>query len=438
MKGNRVRCVGVALLLVAVSSAGGAGRPAVVPAEWRQVAADSARSRYVPDTIRPPLSIAWRVPAPLGFTSLLATGDLLVLGTRHDDGRAAMAGIRTRDGRVLWRQGAFHDPGWVPLPTLAADRSIFTSFPDEILGFKASDGSREFRHPLGKHLEGSAMARLRSGPLLVALSPGLDDYSRPALLLAMDAGTGRIRWQRELKAGYWTQGTSGGAPFYAFKPFSIGEFPGLPGWLFLQSGDTLVTLEAGTYRVRGLRYATINRHSPAAAGGERLYLLSTEANLSRARHPAELWTLDRRARCIARRKLPGSGSSIRAFAPPVVTPRYVLAWNGRHMWAVSRTTGRIAWKSRGGAYEGLEDSPAPAVAGQVVYAVTSSSENTSDDLLIAFSQATGRKLWSLRLGYRIYSMAAHRGSLYLLGTVPKTPTVAWFLFKLSPRSGRQR
>ena len=224
--------------------------------------------------------------------------------------------------------------------------------------------------------------------------------SVPNDLVAVDAESGEELWTASLGVGHWVD--------IDFDPFRIGEIPGMPGWLYLQNRDTLLTLEAGTRRARGLRY--VPGVAPIVSVGKLLYVLEH----------GEVQAVDHLGKHVWATTLPNTtrGWPSVNFTALVVTDTAVIVRGVGRLWALDRLSGKVIWNIalRGKEQFGIFPRIAPVAAGDVVYVVVRQTPGKPFNVLEARSLRTGQMLRAREFKGSVGPMMVHRGALYLVET----------------------
>ena len=399
--------------------------------EWRQPNADAAHSRYVSGDIRPPLSVAWESPQLPILRSMVAAGDRILALCRRGwylQERLELLCIDANTGKVTWRKSfGTPDPNrGVPHmgPTLVATSSnVFVGAWDGLYVYRISDGKLiRDRIPFGADAEGLRPLIVTRADEVIALEgrDSLQPYTVPSWHRAFRGSDGAQLWARKLDFGHWTVHRD----FYRKKVYMLqyagaGQMPGPSGWLFVRGNHEVITLEPDTRRARGLRYMSAGRWGPVAAGADGMYVLRRPW----PRRPGgkttnlKLLALDQRAFQKWSCSFPNTKSiDLDDFGPPVVTPKSVLLWDGRRLWAVDRHKRRIAWVTRAVPRMRQGSFAGPVGAGSVLYAVgTVRRAGTRQDRLLAYDLKSGRLIWSYTptRSATVWSVIAHRNALYL-------------------------
>ena len=198
--------IGVAVLLAAES-----------PADWPRFrgmnGSGVAEVGALPIPLETGESRVWSVDVPFGRSSPSVFGDRVVVTGSVGDRLSTLAYSRS-SGRQLWhhdvvrsrvseRLERLNDPA---SPTPAIDASgVYVFFPDVGLIGLSLDGKEKWRVPLGPFRTAYGMA---SSPIV---SDGLViqacDQQRGSFLVAVEAGSGRVRWRvdrPDMREGWYT------------------------------------------------------------------------------------------------------------------------------------------------------------------------------------------------------------------------------------------
>lgn len=402
------------VLIVTACFAGNplASKPRSYVNDWSQADADVGHTRYIHSSLRPPLSVKWRLRLEhMGYVRprCIATGSVLYV-LQQGSPRSSISAYRAADGHRMWRYdaervGSIHTGNLLLLPgnRLAADLGKPLVLLDAHTGELVESNAI-----LGKEMEVTAgPVRTTSGNLIwVEGARGKGNR-----LIGRDPLDARLLLQKNLELDHW--------PHSAFFPDHVGEFPGLSGWLFLQSGHTLSTMEAGTHRLRGLRFFTVGTAGLVASRDDKLYLVAknTPGAWDNLAKPLEVLALDRRAMLVWRTPLAGTSGSVRSVARIVVSPDRVVVWDGRVLSAVRRSDGKQAWKTRLVSSQSIATALDPVGMGNYLWVALPDKSGSNRRLACVFMR-TGRLLWTMRWDFTIDRIIGCRGSLYLVGFIP--------------------
>jgi hypothetical protein len=396
--------------------------------EWRQANANAAHSRFLPQTVSPPLRLIWAVRSYIG-QDIVAEGNQLYLNVQSEPSpRVISMGIR--EGKEAWTFISPTKSDWgrssVAIPAAAV---VFTG--GAVRGIQSSEGMELFA---GDQVRGwiSPLVQLADGSIADTRVPYNVSSGEPAELVVLDARSGAPRFKQPLEFSPWSNRVGrDGRIYYLFRPLHLGEFPALPGWLFLQAPDTLLTLELKTLHPQGIRHYAVGDVGQVAAGGDRVYCLHREgAGLGKA-GLVGLTALNRQMQVVWKRRLPQAHGPIIRFSRLVVTPRRVLAWDGVTLWAVERTNGTVAWQTQVPriGQPAAADVVAPVATGNIVHVGTATSGRYGNDSLVSLDEGTGRILGTTRLNYRlVQALIAHDGALYACASLGQH----LFVVKLAP------
>lgn len=399
-----------AALLPGAGSGAQRGEPVPQQAdEWRHVDADSARSRYRPGAIRPPLKVTWSMEVPHRVTQVVAAADVLYAVGNH------LTALYAADGRSLWSLGpeAFSHLGmgdqavatdlgvlkWVSSSTHRA----YVPMTQVLVAWRAADGKELFAVQGGRTPGGTV--QLRNGLILAGTEAR--NLGEPSYLMVVDPAAGTVKERRNLDIGWMAREGMGKGP--GLWPEWLGEYADGSDWLFIQGQSTLVTLEGGVGgQARGLRWEPTH----VRAGNRFLYKVE--------RRPREtvVQALDRRCKVVWETILDGvdwwGGYQMEVAA---VAPGFVVFAGGAHFGALDSETGRLLW-IRPGSPERIGG--VVAVVGDVLYASTTSGPGGT---VVGFSLARGELLGSVPLPSprrsSITNIIAHRGAL----CVVQRPTI---------------
>lgn len=288
----------------------------------------------------------------------------------------------------------------VALPDEADDRLVYLRASDGGLLFSLKRGT-SYQYP-------EALVQLGHYLVFESNRGDLDTYA--PYLESVSLWSGRVLAGRSVRIrsspGYPD-------PFYSIGPATMGAFPGPGGWLFLQDARMIVTVQGGVGgRLHGLYYTDLNRGS-AAADRDHIYVQVSswdKADLLSAGDTTRLIALDRLGRPVWQAVLPRSErqslSSADDYGHLVVTPRLVLVPGSHALYAVNRRNGRMVWRGT---------PTQPVAAGAYGYGIAPGVPRREDyravrdDTFFAFSLATGRRVWSRRVGKTIGPIFAHGG-----------------------------
>jgi outer membrane protein assembly factor BamB len=261
----------------------------------------------------------WRSRAGEAASLWAASARAVVVGSD----RGELAVLDPGTGRRRWRLRLA--PGQGPDgATLSGDHLyVATSFPGEgdlrppvLLALDARTGRRRWRAVLGRGTDLQwAAPVLTEGLVLVASTPSDPRIAPGDALHALDAATGRARWEVPLPAR---------GPGLGRWPRLVGAAGGV---VLAVAGDGLVGLSVGDGRERW-RVPLADRHRWVALGGGRVYALA--AGLALAVDPASgrvLWGT-----------LTGA-----AVGPPLAVGGRLYVPTTRGLEAKEASTGQIAW-----------------------------------------------------------------------------------------------
>jgi outer membrane protein assembly factor BamB len=258
----------------------------------------------------------------------------------------------------------------------------FVGSDDNVLHAYRTDGSEAWSKALENH-SAFVASPAASGDTVFA-------YSSSAVVTALDAATGEVRWNASVSN-------------------VRGIFPGSPtlaGGLLYVVPYELVALDAATGQPRWSRPSVgCFTCSPAVAKGT-LYIGAGPASGRR------LLALDARSGAARWSFRPQAGTDFSWSASPAVAGSRVFqaAFVGRgtkkySLYAFTASTGKRVWKTRVGASEFLTSS-SPAVANGVVYYVSPA------DRIYALRASTGKRLWSRRIATSASSPVVAGGVVY--------------------------
>jgi outer membrane protein assembly factor BamB len=228
-----------------------AGRPAPAPTRAPAPTGTAAtgpgdRQASVPERPWPTRSPSWtardaadRQDGPPGAHGSVVVGGM-VLTVGGDPGRGRLAAYDARTGAPRWRSRAGESAS---LWAASARAVVVGSGQGELAALDPGTGRRRWRLRLAPG-QGPDAATLSGDHLYVATSfPGEGDL-RPPVLLALDARTGRRRWRAVLRRGAdlrWA------APVLAEGLVLVASTPRDPR---IAAGDALHALDAATGRAR--------------------------------------------------------------------------------------------------------------------------------------------------------------------------------------------
>jgi outer membrane protein assembly factor BamB len=187
------------------------------PREWPQFrgvnGSGVAGPGSLPANLQPGESLAWSVAVPFGRSSPVVFGDRIFLTASESDRLSTLAYSRST-GKLLWRHDVkrrhsserverLNDPA---SPTPAVDASgVYVFFPDVGLVSLDLRGRERWRLPLGPFWTAYGMA---SSPIVVdGLVIQACDQQKESFLVAVDTGSGRVRWKVErpdMREGWYT------------------------------------------------------------------------------------------------------------------------------------------------------------------------------------------------------------------------------------------
>jgi outer membrane protein assembly factor BamB len=269
--GGRARAGDVAADLTPRFGASSASRAPADDPEWSRFRGPngsgvSAASK-VPIDFGPAKNLVWRLALPPGHSSPVLLGDRIYLTAFRGDALVTMA-INRHSGQPIWERAA---PRVTPRivdkrnnpasPSPAVDANgVYVFFPDfGLLAYDAS-GHERWKMPLGPftNIYGMGASPILVGDLVVLAC----DQSVGSFLLAVDKGTGRVRWKvdrPEAKSGHSTP--------IVWRDGDGRDQILLPGSFLLTAYDAATGRRA--WWVRGLSF---EMKSTPVIGGDTLYI----------------------------------------------------------------------------------------------------------------------------------------------------------------------
>src|SRR5262245_54309975 len=162
-----------------------------------------AENQNPPTEIGPEENVKWKVPVPSGISSPIVVGDKLML-TAFEDGKLYTIAFRRTDGKELWRADAkaqqiekFHKTEGSPAAsTPATDGQHVVSYFGSC-GLICYDlaGKELWRHELPTASTGGDFGTGVSPIIADGLVILVRDVLEGAKILALDVGTGAVRWE---------------------------------------------------------------------------------------------------------------------------------------------------------------------------------------------------------------------------------------------------
>ena len=405
-------CMRLAVLALAILSNSFAVRANAVAEntdEWRQARADSAHSSYLPTTIHPPLTVAWRIPIH-GDGGVEGSGNTIYL---TDSGYASgldMAHIPTwpivealsaRDGTVMWGVRSESQPPESAFDSIATPVGVIqldSNYHHPVLRCLAENDGRElWRYSFDSNSGADLSCQLTNGNVLLSEER---NPSGLAYLDEIDSSTGRLVNRRLLDLGNWDSERR-----YLYG--NGGQIPGPGDWLYISNGLTTITLMGGVLgTIHGLLWTDVSNIWTAPVAGTNFLYLGLVSDQS-------MLALDKRAERVWETRLPPNDIAHHSPGPSnvAVTPKFLVYVFGSRLFALDRYSGRIAWKSS----RGMDVQYGPIVTGGIVYVSTINKPGQYEpNAITAFSLKTGRALWTKIIGYSITHIVAHRGALYVV------------------------
>ena len=174
-------------------------------------------SGTLPVTFGPETNVVWATPLPPGHSSPILNGDAIVLTAFADEGLLTIS-LDRQTGQERWRRAVGPDRVEAldsrnnpasPSPVVDAERNVYVFFGDFGLVSYAANGAERWRVPLGPFNNVYGMG---ASPI-IARTQGRDivilacDQQQDSFLIAVDAGTGAVRWRvarPEAKSGHST------------------------------------------------------------------------------------------------------------------------------------------------------------------------------------------------------------------------------------------
>jgi hypothetical protein len=159
-----------------------------------------SNSAGVPVEFGPSRHLVWKTPVPFGRSSPVLAGDRIFITASEGDALITMC-LDRPSGRVIWRKDVMRTrvtPAYklndAASPTPVTDgTNVFVFFPDVGLISFGPDGAERWRLPLGPF---DTFYGLGASPILVGDTLLLVcDARTNAFLIAVDAGSGRVRWR---------------------------------------------------------------------------------------------------------------------------------------------------------------------------------------------------------------------------------------------------
>lgn len=406
-----------------------------VPADpdgWHQVNGDSSLTRYSRATLNPPLRLAWRqaIPTPpVPPPYIHYYGPQIAYGsTVYVSYGWKFFALDTPTGHILWSQQASAPDialGAPPSQFATATRfGLVYSDKPNIVGLSGTDGHVLFRKNVS-YIGYDVLV----GPV-VPLDDSRVVTSGKGMFIVVDNATGQSLDHR--KINYQDQ-PDPNQPMQTFgaEPFQIGVIPGPNPGVFARDSLWLYSFEGGLHgRLRSREYIGPNAVTAAQAG--HIILFTSNIVYSEDLSLKTQWTTS----------LPPSVHVPNSTYPLVVTPKYVVVGDWRHLYGLDAATGRRLWTApwNGVASEkgesiintdGMYFVP-PVAAGQVLYALSRSGSYGPMDSVTAYSVSTGRVLWTGRVGSDLRSLIVHDGALYVGDEVSQNgKPLAHFLIKLT-------
>ena len=199
---------------------------AVLVLAWLSVASASEWDRFrgpngsgvaetgpLPVTFGPETNVVWTTPLPPGHSSPILSGDAVVL-TAFEDDRLLTISLDRQTGREQWRRAVDRSRAEAldtrnhpasPSPAVDAEGNVYVFFGDVGLVSYDHGGAERWRLPLGpfNNVYGMGASPIIARDLVILAC----DQQQGSFLIAVDAGTGVVRWQvprPEAKSGHAT------------------------------------------------------------------------------------------------------------------------------------------------------------------------------------------------------------------------------------------
>lgn len=375
-------------------------------ADWGQLEGNPGLARYVSTSMKGTLRVAWRRRLPASASSVVANGGTLLVET--DDGLTA---VGSEKGEVRWALGSRKGELTTTGSALAFAGGGVAALGDAVVGLNLQSGAELFRREVGE-ASVHTMAADRGHRAWVSLS--WPDLGRPAELWQIDLASGAVLRSAAIDPGYWTVSREEDRKRFRFVAARLGQMGEPPTLMFLQSSDTMVTVDPETLRIRGLRYASSTTTGPLAAGAHSLYCVAQEREATGESAPTELWALDEQLRLKRRVPLRRLSRARGRLTPLAVAPSGVILWDGETMISIDHA-GKHRWARRlGSGGAAVNPTLGPVCAGEVVLATDARKGRRSNDRIISVSGATGRRLAAVEPGGPVVQLIAHRGAAYAL------------------------
>jgi outer membrane protein assembly factor BamB len=284
-------------------------------------------------------------------------------------------------------------------------RSQASEFSWPVYGF---DTARTHEAPVELRPPFRTLWRVRGDGSLIEFPPVLENGrlflgTNHGLVLAVQAGTGRILWHRQFAGCVAASPAVGnGVVYLGFMdpPPCRGTSPRFLAALDARTGGTLWRFRAGAIETSPL---LVKGRVYFGSWDHRVYALD-------ARTGRLDWSF-------------ATGDRVKAGVAYAHRTIVAASYDGS-LYALDARSGRLRWAAGGGALGGLYATPSIA-NGRVFVGSTNSR-------VYAFALATGRLLWSVRTGSYVYSPAALSGASAYIGSYDHR------LYALSQATGRIR
>lgn len=292
------------------------------------------------------LSLRWQVPLGSGYSGIAVAGDLLVTAGQAEADDVVVA-LSTADGSERWRASlgpayAGHDgshDGPIATPTIADGRVFALSARGRLMALDAATGAVLWQREVASELAAPApFYGYGSSPRVVGDRVVLWIGGEVGSVAAFDVATGELRW-RQLE-----ESTDAQSPMIATlggreQVVVIGgtHLAGLDP----ADGAVLWQLEHGG----GPTAMGAPTSSPLLLGDDRIFFkhgadTSMVVKVARAQGaaggaPALAATVEREVRALAR-----------SYSPPALAGKLLVGYTGRFLSAVDPASGEILWRSR--------------------------------------------------------------------------------------------
>jgi outer membrane protein assembly factor BamB len=154
----------------------------------------------LPTEFGPAKNLVWKTTVPFGRSSPVVAGNLIFLTATEGEKLITLA-LDRKSGRIRWRREivrpramAIYKANDGASPTPVADRkNVYAFFPELGLVSYTRDGKERWRLPLGPFdsFYGLSSSPVLSGNTLLMLC----DARKDQFLVAVDAGSGKVRWR---------------------------------------------------------------------------------------------------------------------------------------------------------------------------------------------------------------------------------------------------